>query len=131
MNKLFLLIIFSVFGKVCVAQTKIELKDVSKHIGDSVKLEGKVFGVKTFPDIKDAPILINLGADYPNQLLTIAVFEAYKTNVKEMPSEKLKGEIAIVRGKIELHKGKPQIVVRSADELYFATEGPIIVPTKN
>ena len=59
----------------------------------------------------------------------MAVFEGHKTNVKECPLKKLKDEVAIFSGKIELHKGKPQIVVPSADQLYFATEGPIVVPT--
>jgi hypothetical protein len=99
------------------AQTKINLQDVSKHIGDSVQVEGKVFGVKTFSDNSAAPVLLNLGADFPQQLLTIAVFPTYKTESQNMPTEKDKGALATVSGKIELYRGRPQIVVRSAGQL--------------
>ena len=110
------------------AQKKIELSEVSKHVGDSVKVEGKIFGVKSFPGGKNAKVLLNLGADFPNQLLTVAVYDGYKTENVEFPTEKFKGEIAIVTGKIELYKGKPQIVVRSPDQLLFVAADPVTVP---
>jgi hypothetical protein len=48
------------------AQTTIDLKEVANHVGDSVKLTGKIFSVKQLTNAKGAPTLINLGAAHPN-----------------------------------------------------------------
>jgi len=111
------------------AQKKIGLKDVSKHIGDTVRVEGKIFDAKTFPDNPKARTLLNLGGDFPNQTLSIAVFPSYKSDVIVMPTEDNKGDIAIVIGKIELYKGKPQIAVRTPEGLRIAS-GEFITPAK-
>jgi len=74
----------------------IELSEVHKHVGDTVKVEGKIYSVKTFRDNPSAPTLINLGGDFPNQLLTIAVFDSYKTDKVAMPTENNKGDKVII-----------------------------------
>ena len=106
------------------AQQTIPLADAHKHIGDSVKLEAVIAGTKT---LDDARVLVNLGEAYPNQLLTLVVYPSYKTVSIEMPSEKYKGDIAIVTGKLELYKGKPQIVVRTTDQLRIASGTDIMI----
>lgn len=129
MKNIVLLFILCGLTTLVLAQTKIELKDVSKHVGDSVKVEGKIFGVKTFPDNKNAPTLLNLGADFPNQLLAIAVFDSYKSDTILMPTPNNKGDIAVVTEKIELYRGKPQIVVRSTSQLQIVS-GEVVAPVK-
>jgi hypothetical protein len=125
MKSFFTLLFFSAFLNLCSAQTKIELKDVAKHVGDTVRVEGKIYGVKTFPENAKSPTLLNLGADFPQQVLTIAVFPSYKTDSIEMPDERFKGDIAIVTGKVELYKGKLQIVVRSSEALRIVTSNAV------
>ena len=125
MKYLYFLSVFLGISITSFTQTKIELTAVSQHIGDSVKLEGKIFGVKTFPGKQNAPTLLNLGADFPHQLITIAVFDSYKTETILMPTENNKGDIAIVTGRIELYRGKPQIVVRSTNQLYISSALPV------
>jgi len=100
------------------SQTKIELKDISSHIGDSVEVQGTIFGIRYFENAKNAPILINVGAAYPNQLLTIVVFDDVRKQFKLSLDEKsAKGNIAWVTGKVELYKGKPQIVITTPEQL--------------
>jgi hypothetical protein len=94
------------------AQTAIKIEDVNNHIGDSVKFTGKIFSVKQLTNAKGAPTFINLGAAYPNQLLTIVIWQAVKDKMSFDPSqEKYIGGMARVTGKLELYKGKPQIVI--------------------
>ena len=42
------------------AQTTIELKDVASHIGDTVQVKGKMFGVKYLEASKNTPTFINV-----------------------------------------------------------------------
>lgn len=111
------------------AQKQIQMDQVKDNIGQTVKLEGKIFGVKTFEDDDKKPTLVNLylGSDAPNQTLTIAVYPSYKTSSIVLPNESSKGDIAIVTGKIELYKGKPQIVVRSSGQLHVSASDAITV----
>jgi DNA/RNA endonuclease YhcR with UshA esterase domain len=130
MKKLILITLLLTSSTFLFSQTSIKLSEVPDHVGDSVKLEGTIAGVKTFSsdDGKERPVLLNLGAEFPNQLLTVAVFSTYKTSTIMMPTESNKGDIAIVTGKIEMYKGKPQIVVREASQLQIANGSPVTAP---
>ena len=47
--------------------------EVSKHVGDSIAVVGKITGGKFLADAADSPTLLNMGAAFPNQLLTIVI----------------------------------------------------------
>nr|WP_276504847.1 hypothetical protein [Terrimonas sp. H1YJ31] len=42
-------------------QEIIKLDDVSKHVGDSVKVCGKVYGIRYLEQAKNSPTFINVG----------------------------------------------------------------------
>jgi len=104
------------------SQTKIELSEVASHIGDSVKLEGKIFGIRSFENGSENFILVNLGAAYPNQLLTLKVYPSSKSEGTTLPGKDNVGDTAVVTGKVELYKGKPQIVVHDPGQLLIVQE---------
>jgi hypothetical protein len=112
------------------AQKIIKLEEAKDHVGDSVFVEGKIYGVKVFVDDDKKPtvVLLNLGGEYPNQLLTVAVQPSYRTSEIVMPNESSKGEIARVKGRIVMYNDKPQIVVRSSNELALSSGDAIVVP---
>jgi hypothetical protein len=91
-------LILILISTICQAQKKIELTDISRHIGDSVTVEGKIFGVRYIENAKDSPTLINLGGQYPDQLLTIVIYGLNRKDFKSIPTQKNKGDIAIVSG---------------------------------
>ena len=93
------------------SQTPIKLEEVNTHIGDSVKLQAEIYGIKYLSNAKGAPTFISLGAAYPNQLLTVVIWQDVREKMSFNPSEKYIGGMAVVTGKIELYKGKPQIVI--------------------
>ncbi|GAA4321821.1 hypothetical protein GCM10023149_21850 [Mucilaginibacter gynuensis] len=86
----------------------IKLSEVNKAIGDSVTVAGKVFGSKDIGSM----VLINLGAAYPKQLLTVV----FKGNAKPL-AVGLDGKTIAVSGKVSSFKGKPQILVTEAEQL--------------
>jgi len=99
------------------AQAKVELKDLSKHTGDSVIVQGKVFGQKAVSNGK--LLLINLGAAFPDQLLTVVLGE----EAQKALAEPLKSELEelSVAGKVEIFKGKPQIIIKSPAQIQRLT----------
>lgn len=114
----FLLFSFSAF-----AQKEIQLEDAAQHVGDSVTLTGKVFGVRYLADAKNSPTFINLGAAFPNQLLTVVIWGPVRSKMTTPPSEENStGKQLTITGKIELYRGKPQIVVQDPAQLKMSNE---------
>ena len=110
--KYFFLAVALFFTATVFSQENVKLEEVKSHIGDSIASRGKVFGVRYFPDAKNAPTLINIGGAFPNQLLTVVITGDIRKEMPFQPTEEfLKEKEVIIRGKIELYKGKPQIVV--------------------
>ena len=99
------------------AQKEIKLDDASKFVGDSVNVCGKVFSSRFFANAQDAPTLLNLGAAYPNQLLTVVIYGNNRNVFSEAPENFFKDKEICVSGKIVLYKGKPQIVIYNKEQI--------------
>ena len=82
---------------------KIQLKDVGNYINQYVTVAGTVYGVKDMGSL----VLVNVGAAYPNQLLTVVL----RDDAKSLAGS-LDGKNIAVTGDVELYKGKPEIVVK-------------------
>lgn len=93
---------------ISVPPMPVQLKEVKDFIGQNVKVEGKVYGIKDVGSM----VLINVGATYPNQLLTVVL----KGDAKTIAS-KIDGKTMMVTGKVIEYKGKPEIVITNADQL--------------
>ncbi len=88
----------------------IKTKDVARFIGSDVIVFDTVYSVKDMGSF----VLVNLGADYPNQIATVVLrgdARTYKTSIT--------GKAVSFIGKVVNYKGKPQIEVRSPNALYF------------
>jgi len=104
-------------SSVSLAQQKIELKDISRHIGDSVVVCGKVFGGKYMESSVNQPTFLNVGAAYPQQPLTLVIWGAARKAFSYSPEKKFDHKNVCIMGKVELFKGKPQIVIREEKQL--------------
>lgn len=96
------------------AQKQVDLKDVQAHVGDTVKVCGKIFSGKYLSTAKGTPTLLNMGAEYPNQLLTIVIWAKEREAMKGTPEIDMIGQEMCITGKVELYKGKPQIIMDRA-----------------
>jgi hypothetical protein len=65
----FLILLLS--ATITFSQTTIKLEEISKHVGDSVKVCGKVYGIRYLEQSENSLTFINIGGSYPNQLLTV------------------------------------------------------------
>jgi hypothetical protein len=90
--------------------TLVKLEEVKNAIGKTVKVQGKVFSSKDIGSM----ILVNLGAAYPNQLLTVAL----KGKAKELGNQ-LGEKMITVEGEVIDYRGKPEIIITDASKLKF------------
>ena len=104
------------------AQQTIKLDELSNHIGDSVIVSGKVYGGRYLSRSENAPTFLNVGGDFPNQLLTLVVWGKDRTNFKTAPEEAYKGRQVQIAGKVELHRGKPQIIIYDDAQIVLKAE---------
>ena len=79
-----------------------ELKSVAQSVGKMVYVRGRVYGTKDIGSM----VLVNLGAAYPNQLLTLAL----KGDAKDLAKQIDGKDISIV-GTVIDYKGKPEIII--------------------
>jgi len=83
----------------------IEAKDAAAHVGENVVVRSKVYGFKALEGLT----LVNLGAAYPNQVMTLVL----RNEATSLASE-IDGKVIRVAGKVEIYKGKPEIIVRDS-----------------
>lgn len=121
-KSLFFVLIFSLLS-INVYSQQISLEEVSKYLDthDTVKVCGKIFTVQVLKTKKGSNItLLNLGAKYPEQLLTVVIYEemlsALPPEVHLVPNSEI-----CITGNIIAYKGKPEIVIKKAGQ--FAVTG--------
>lgn len=88
--------------------TAVKLEDVKNATGKTVTVQGKVYSTKDIGSM----ILVNMGAAYPNQLLTLAI----KGSAKSMGSQ-IDGKTITVTGEVIDYRGKPEIVVSDSTQI--------------
>jgi DNA/RNA endonuclease YhcR with UshA esterase domain len=116
--RLLILAFLSLSFLTALAQIEVKPEELKDHIGDSVKVTGKISGIRYLESAKNSPTLINIGGTYPNQVYTIVIFGEVRKKLGYAPEEsKYAGGMAIVTGKVELYKGKPQIVITDPAQL--------------
>jgi len=84
----------------------IDVKDAAQHVNEWVSITTQAYSSRAFGEMT----LVNLGAAYPNQLMTIVL----KEGAKDL---KLDGKTIIVKGKVIDYKGKPEIEVTDAQQI--------------
>lgn len=90
----------------------ISYRDVSQYVGQTVTVVGKVSQVSTG---NSGAIFINFGGRFPNHTFYGVIF---RKNVGLFPGVRdLTSHTVELTGKIQIYKGKPQIVVRSSGQI--------------
>jgi hypothetical protein len=93
---------------VAVKPVEIALADIKSATGKAVIVKGKVFSARDIGSM----VLVNLGAAYPDQLLTVAL----KGKAKELAPQ-LTDKTITVEGTVIDYKGKPEIIVSESQKI--------------
>ena len=116
MQNYLLIIGLFLFSNILFSQTQIPIDSVSAYIGQHVKVCDKVVG--TFVTKGEKPVTyLNLGADYPNNKLTIVIFHKDLINFPITPSDHFKGMNVCVIGEISTYKDKVQIIAKRLEQI--------------
>lgn len=99
------------------AQSKIEISNVSKHLGDSVIVCSKVFGTKFLEQSASQITFINLGAAYPNSPLTVVVLGKDRPHFPSAPEALYIDKEVCASGVIKLNRERYEIVITKPSEL--------------
>jgi DNA/RNA endonuclease YhcR with UshA esterase domain len=113
MKKIFLFVIAILIYSTAFCQNKIPIDSVSKHMGDTVTVCSKVYGVKSLEKVT----FINLGTAYPNSPLTIVIFAKDIHNFNGSIESMYDGKNVCVTGILKDFKGKPEIVITKPEEI--------------
>ena len=113
MKQLFISLSFFLISFCATAQQKISIEKASEHEGDSVIICSKVYGGKFFSNKEPTITLLNVGAAYPNSLLTIVIKGDNRTVFSNKPEEFYINKEICVTGTIRIFKGKPEIEISS------------------
>lgn len=115
MKASYLLLIIAL-GSFINAQEKVSKTNLNQYLNKKIEYCNKVYGSYVTKGNKKVALL-NLGADYPNHELTVAIFESDWKNFDYEPSEFLKGKEICVTGKLILYNDKPEIIVNSPKQI--------------
>ena|SRR5258706_8206592 len=110
MKKLILtaLLLFAV--TVAYSQATITSKEAKDHIGETLTVTGKVNDVYTS---NKGRTLINFDDKYPNQTFTVVINGESNIDFSAIKA----GSVLTVNGLIESYKDKPEVVVKTQDQI--------------
>lgn len=113
MKKIFLFTCFAVTSFFAKSQTLILAKDAPSYIGKSVTICDSVYGTKSLEKIN----LINLGGNYPKELLTVVINKEDISKFSSEPASMYIGNKICVTGTVSEFKGKFQIIVTEPKQI--------------
>lgn len=87
------------------------LNNAADFVGKFVNHKSRVFQRTV---TKQGHVFINLGGEYPNQLLTLVIFESSVGQIDTIPNV---GDVVSYSGVIEDYKGKPRVVIKSPAQM--------------
>jgi hypothetical protein len=90
-------------------------QQAAAHVGQVETVCGVVASAHYAARTHSHPTFLNLGEPYPWQVFTAVIFGSDR--VKFGQPETLQGRNVCVSGKIELYRGKPEIVLHEAEQL--------------
>ena len=86
--------------------------EVAAHAGETVTVRAAVSEVHTG---HGGTIFINMGGGYPDNAFTAVIFAS---DLAKFPNARaLQGKTVGISGPVQLYQGKPEIILKTADQL--------------
>lgn len=102
------------------SQKQISIEEIPNHIGKKIKICDKIYG--SYIVKSNGMTLLNVGKPYPDNTLTLVIYEKDLKNFSYLPSEFLPDKTFCATGKLILYKGKPEIVLKSEKDIELTEE---------
>jgi hypothetical protein len=104
------------------AENETEPKKLLNQNGDTVNLFGFVTKADYLADLKGSPTLMNFSGKDSAQSLTLIVRSTDRYKFEEAPETAFLNQYVQVKGKIEIYKGKPQIILHNVQQISILRE---------
>ena len=117
MKQLIVTIFLILAAELSYSQTEINVDSASNHEGEIVKICTMIYGGKFLESSKSQLTFLDAGAAYPNQKLTVLIWGNKRSNFKKAPEVFYKDKNVCIVGKIEIYKGKSEIIANSEDQI--------------
>jgi DNA/RNA endonuclease YhcR with UshA esterase domain len=115
---IFLVFAFLIWVPDSIAQQEyVNPIDAHKYIGMEKTVCGTVASATYAIRTKGRPTFLNLDQPYPKQIFTVVIWGSDRNKFKNPPETFFKGKRICVTGIIEDYRGKPEIIVRSPDQI--------------
>ena len=105
-----------------IAQNKISIDSISTYIGQTVTVCSKVFSTHITKGEKPVTYL-NLGAAYPDQKLTLVIFQKDRPNFPSSPDEYYNLQEVCATGKLKEYKGRAEMIISNQDQIQINSSG--------
>ena len=113
MKKIILLILVNFVCSFIYCQNKIPIDAVSQHVGETVQVCSKVYGVKSTGKVT----FVNLGAQYPHSQLTVVIFAKDNENFKGSIESLYNNKQICATGLLRKYQRRTEIVVTKPDDI--------------
>ncbi|MGH7072914.1 MAG: exodeoxyribonuclease VII large subunit [Stellaceae bacterium] len=91
----------------------IAASDARAHVGQTVTVEGTVSNVHTSG--RSGTVFLDIGGRYPHNAFTAVIFK--RDTAKFHGVAALNGKTVDVTGKVQLYRGRPEIILNGAGQL--------------
>ena len=93
--------------------------EASNHIGSSATVCGTVVGTNYATSSKGKPTFLNFDKPYPNHPFVVVIWDSDRSKFPSKPENYYLNKRLCATGLIESYKGKPEIVARAKNQLFF------------
>ncbi len=89
----------------------------AEHIGEKVKVCGRVYSSKYLKNSSSRPTFLDMGAPYPDQPLTVFIPGEARKRFPGAPEKIYAGADICITGTVLLYQGKPEIILEDPDQV--------------
>ena len=92
-------------------------EEAAEHVGEAATVCGKVASATYASRSRGRQTFLNLDEPYPDHIFTIVIWGESREKYSEAPELLYRDKRICVTGKIETHRGKPQIEVEEPGQI--------------
>lgn len=123
MKKAFSFLVIITLTVSAFSQTWARLEEAHKYVGNTVNLVGFVSDVRYVKNAEDYTTLIALDGKDHTHTLTLIIHSFERPDLTALKTAYL-DEYIHVKGKVEMYKGKAQMIISSKKQISIARQAP-------
>ncbi len=104
------------------SQNLIRPEHAINHKGDMVNLVGLISHVENIQNPKGSSMVMSINGTGSNQLFIVLLLKSDSQKFQEEKRSAYLNRYVHVKGKVELHDGRPQIIIKNENQISFTRD---------